>query len=200
MGDDFVLSIGELLETEAAPLGEAIKQALLDQGQKTWTRLSSSWLGSKAGDAINDALADFNLFDAITAVWAGAREIAERGDTVKHPQNRATRLKLGKHDVDVDLHPQLSLVIAGLKGTPLDVPLTLTATASIEAVELRIKQGFIIAMGCGTCEIAVTLKSGERTLTPRRSVKKFDLPGDHRFPAPGIDIRPQHLRTANSSR
>lgn len=195
MTDTILLDLDSLADGDALEsLGNAIKTALADEDKGRWMRLSASWLGSQAIDAISDALADFDLLDAITAAWAGAREIADRGDTDKHRQLRATRLRLGKHDVVIDLHPKLMVAIGGWTSPPIN--LTMVLTAAIEAVELRIKQGFITAMGGGACDLNIELKCGEAVLMPKRSLHTFDLPGDHRFAAPGIDIRPQRLRNA----
>ncbi|HEX4695545.1 hypothetical protein [Sphingomonas sp.] len=193
MTEPFVLDLDALADGDTIDsLGKAIKDALAEEGKGRWMRLSASWLGGQAVDAIDDALANFDLLDAIAGAWAGVREIADRGDTDKYRQVRTSRLRLGKHDLDIDLHPHLMVTVGGWTSPPIELSLTLTA--AIEAVELRIKQGFITAIGGGVCKLSIELKRGETGLMPKRSLHKFDLPGDYRFTAPGIDIRPQHLR------
>ncbi|WP_375398663.1 hypothetical protein [uncultured Sphingomonas sp.] len=192
MDEPLRIDLDQIADGEGlASLGEALKSAMDDEG-KGWMLLSKKWLGGKAADAITEALADFDLLDAIAGAWAGVEEIASRGDPAKYPQKRASRLRLGKHVVEIDLKPQMEIAVGGWTSAP--IALTIPLTATIEAVELRIKQGFITAIGGGICDLGIEIKRGDAVLVDKRSLKKFDLPGDHRFKPPGIDIRPQQFR------
>lgn len=195
MTEDLRVDLTKLAEGEdGVQLGDALKQALSEQGQSGIAKLSGEWLGGKAADAMNDALGELDLMSLFANAWAKAREIRAYADPAQHPQNKVAYVKLGEHTVDFDLEPKMSIVIGPWTSEP--ITLALNCSAEIEAIELRIQHGHITAASGGSCDLGAEIVLAGATLVPRKSLKKFGFPGKHSFAAPGIDLRPGAAETA----
>lgn len=188
MSDDVRLDLVALAEGDnAVELGDALKQALADQSPVGGVaRMSGAWLGEKAADAVNDAMAKLDLMDLFGQAWAKAKEIRAYADPAQHPQDKVAYVKLGKHNVDFDLKPQVTIACGPWTSKPIE--LALNCSAAIEAVELRILGGRLAAIGGGSCDVGAEITLLGKSVMPRRTLKKFALPGRHTFD-PGIALR-----------
>jgi hypothetical protein len=193
MSEGLRISLGGFDSQETrALLGGVIKDALSAQGKGMWVGTSAAWIGTKATEAIGDAIGGIDLLDLFGEAWAQASALQECADPEKYPPDKTSYVKLGEHTVKFDVKPTVVASVGPWSSPPIEVVMELSAL--ISAVELRVKAGRIQAACGGECDLGLTLSVGEKELMPRKSLKTFQLDVEHQFKAPGLSLGAQKPR------
>lgn len=185
MPEGLKISIVDPGDTDTiAQLGTAIKQALSEQGKGRWIGTSGAWLGGKAIEAIDEALAGIDLPRLFGAAWTTALSLRERADPDKYPWDKVQFVKLGQHTVNFDIKPKLVVSAGGWESPPIELVMDLSAI--INAMELKIRAGHIESICGGSCDLGVEMKLGGQQIMKRKTLKTLKLDLEHRFDAPGL--------------
>ncbi|MFT3996519.1 MAG: hypothetical protein QM667_03860 [Asticcacaulis sp.] len=137
-----------------APLAKGIVTAALDTALRAdpFALLAEGWRTSK----------DIRKFHA--------GERAQLGEPVV--------LKLGAHDIERDLMPEVVVNVGAERRFPLKLALTLSG--GFEGVELSILDGDLTAIGSGHCRLSLKVRVAGRTVESI-TLGKLSLPGEHRL-------------------
>lgn len=195
MTDGFQVQLVDFDDKEAiGQIGAAIKQALAEQGKGSWAGTSATWLGTKAVEAINEAIGGVDLLDLFGSAWATAKDLQSRADPVKYPPGKSHYVKLGQHTVRFDVKPTLVISLGGWSSQP--VAITLELSAIVNAMELKIRDGHITAIHGGSCDVGVTMMLGGKALMKRKTLKTFTLDVEHVYSTPGLRLTALDAYTA----
>lgn len=174
------------IAVESAVDRDALKAAI-ENGKD---QLAAGPLGALSWPLVKDKIADAldeklgaGLLGWIAHGWSAARELKSLKATAK-PGERMF-LKLGKHKLSGNLKPVVKIALGAAEVATLafDMPLT----AAINATSLVVRDGRIIGLGGGTCEITLEILYQGANLSGDLPLKTIELPGSYPFD-PGIAI------------
>ena len=195
MTDGINLSLVDFDDKETiGEIGSAIKEALSAEGKGKWVGTSSVWLGTKAAEAIDDAVGGLDVLALFGAAWATSRDLQDRANPEKYPPNKPQYVKLGKHTVNFDVKPSLMVSVGPWSSAPIEIVMALSAI--INAMELKIRNGHIESIHGGQCDIGMTLKLAGREVMKRKTLKVFELDAEHVFSAPGLRLSVREVDTS----
>ena len=167
-------------------IGTAIKEALAEQGKGKWVGTSSTWLGNKAVEAIDDAVGGIDLIELFGKAWSTAKDLQSRADAAKYPSGKPHYVKLGQHTVKFDVRPTLVVSLGAWSSEPVAIVLELSAL--IKAMELRICDGHITSIHGGSCDVGLNMTMSGVEVMKRKTLKKFTLDVEHAFASPGLRL------------
>lgn len=167
-------------------IGAAIKDALAEEGKGKWLGTSSTWLGTKAVEAVDEAVGGLDLMELFGTAWATAADLQSRADRKKFPADKPNYVKLGKHTVKFDVTPALVISLAGWESQPIAIMMELSAL--INAMELKILDGHIVSIHGGECDVGLKMKLAGKEILKRKTLKKFKLDAEHVYAAPGLRL------------
>jgi hypothetical protein len=136
-------------------------------------------LDGAIAQAMKSAL-DFNVLAFLADGWSTAKQIHELAHTGK-PGSVAI-VKLGKHSITREMKPVVHVRLGVETNVPIDLSIQLTGT--FDGIELSVGNGGILAVGSGTCGLALDLKLAGQPLGNTRKLATWKLPGEHRFAPP----------------
>jgi len=112
--------------------------------------------------------------------WCSARDIRACRNADK-ATGKPVVLKLGRHSIERDMHPTVTIDLGSEKSFDLNVGLSVAGY--FEGIELTINNARLIAVGAGTCSLTLQIKVAKRTIVSRE-LKTLELPGEYRFAQP----------------
>jgi hypothetical protein len=193
------LAIGDVLSpAEAKAAGEQVRAQLAASQDGKWAKLTGGLMGSRVEGALGDAVSGLNLFGVFAQGWAKLVELDAFTDPVKNPPGSTGYVLIGKLEQKLPVELDVTLALGPLKAPP--VTFVLEVIARFEAVELAVRDAHIISAGGGQCLLSTLLKYGPHKLSPDFRIKTIDLPGEHRFAAPGIALSRNQGSDSNPSR
>jgi len=193
MSEGFSVGLVDLHDKETiGQIGSAIKEALSEQGKGKWVGTSANWLGTKASEAIDEAVGGVDLLELFGSAWATANDLQSRADPAKYPPGKAHYVKLGQHTVNFDVKPTLTVSLGVWSSAPITIALELSAL--ISAMELKIRDGHIESIHGGACDVGLTMRLAGKELMKRKTLKKFTVEAEHVFASPGLrlSVREMH--------
>ncbi|HEY2708537.1 MAG TPA: hypothetical protein VGI95_10830 [Caulobacteraceae bacterium] len=152
--------------------------------------LAMGVVGDKASEAVRSAL-DLDVFELIAQGWAKARELEAYADETKHPPGETSTLFLGKHDLSIEVHPEVTVLFGGLG--KLTLRFTLELSVAIELAELTIVSQHITEIGKTQCSLSAVLKYGETALHEPLESRKWTLAKSVRLD-PAMPLAPWRAR------
>ncbi|MBS0432023.1 MAG: hypothetical protein JSS21_06415 [Proteobacteria bacterium] len=188
MSDSSVVEVCKLLPDKFDQFDETLqKEAVVESGQASPSIPGFAWkmVASEAQQDMHDAL-HMDVFSVLARGWCLARELHQYTDKAKYPPDQTSILTLGKHPASVDLHPVLALSVGEIRFRPLRF--TLTLTADFNTATLLIRNGCIIGVASGDCDVGAQLKYGAIPLHQPLKSRHVTLPGRRLFDAPGLAI------------
>lgn len=183
MADDAGVMISDLLPDPIEKLRTSV-ETHVNQEPGLLAKLSVGLLKSQADRQIRDVLR-VDPFDLIAKAWATARELHAYGDPALHPVGQTEITYLGKHTLNVGLHPTLQISVGGYKLKPMLFGLILTV--EFQAAALSIRDGAIIAVAPGDAAARAVLRYRDIDLHDPLPLKTIHLPAIKNFD-PGLKI------------
>ncbi len=109
--------------------------------------------------------------------WCTARDIraCRNADKVT---GKPVVLKLGKHSIERDMYPAVTVDLGSEKSFDLNVGLNVAGT--FEGIELTISDAKLVSVGSGICGLSLQIKVAGRTVVSK-DLKTLELPGEYRF-------------------
>lgn len=144
-------------------------------------KIVPSALVKQAIDATVASALHVDLIALLAEGWVLAGDIKAYGDRTVHPRGSTSILKLGKHDIERDIKPVVTIDLGGSHRFPVD--LTIAVTGTFEGVEIAIRDAAIVSVGSGRCSVTVTLRVAHETIWTE-SLADWRLPGLHMFEKP----------------
>ena len=119
---------------------------------------------------MRQALAGFDLAQALASVWAGYKDLASHRDD---PPGQSAIVDLGAHQVSIGASPTLTLTFDGVTFPPITV--TYAITLAFTTVKLAVMGGYLARAQPGDCTLSGGLSCGKIPLPPLKT-KPFSLP------------------------
>ena len=105
---------------------------------------------------------DLELPELLEKFWSKSDEIAVALKESRESPTEITDLGLVDHTIDATLEPYLELRVGNMP--PYKIEFAVELECTLKGVVLRIKNGAILQVVVGTCEVRGTLKHGDLTL------------------------------------
>lgn len=183
MADKDGLTIASLLP-EDLRLDDLVKEHFCAEPGRKPMNLAWNLVGSEVRGALRSVL-DCNLLELLAEGWVKFRELQDYADPAKHPADERAIVHVGKHDFVRDVHPVVSVTVAG-HPCP-DLRFTVRLTGSFSGLALAIQGGAITGGTSGDAHVAAQLRYGAVELHKAKESRKVALPGNFDF-APPIAI------------
>ena len=132
------------------------------------------WVASKQDMVTKMAeVLDITLPDLLMKFWSTSDEIKAALQESKESPEEITDLGLTEHTVEGNLEPYLELRVG--KSPPYKLEFAVDLECTLKGVVLRIKNGAIVQIVLGSCEVKGTLKHGDLVLAtaPREGAEPF---------------------------
>jgi hypothetical protein len=165
------LTVRRLLPDKYKDLDEAIEKY---SREEPWTGQASVpgflWhvLGEEVTSKIHSVL-EGDVFGYLAAGWCKAREIRQSATKSLRDSGKPLPLVLGKHELSTGIQPVAEVTLGDLGKTELRFDLLLKA--KFESAVITLKNGRLISVGSGNCEVSALLKYREYTLWDGPSMK-----------------------------
>jgi hypothetical protein len=179
------LTIGSLLPGDLR-LDDLVKdQVCAEPGSKA---LSLAWnlVGSEVRGALR-AVLECDLLELLAQGWVTLRGLRDYADPAKHPPDERAVVHVGKHDFVREVHPVISVSVAGRRCP--DLRFTVRLTGSFSGLALTVQGGKITGGTAGDLKVSAQLRYGAAELHKAVESRKVALPGSFRFD-PAIVIPP----------
>lgn len=180
MTDMLAIAVAPVIDRDA--IEAAIENGREGLAAGPLSALSWPLVRGKIADALEEKLGT-GLLSWMAHGWSAARELRALKATGK-PGERLF-LKLGKHKLTGNLKPVVEIGVGGAKLATIELDMPLTA--AINATSLVVRDGRIIGLGGGTCDVTAKIKYQGADLSGELPLKTINLPGSFPF-EPGIAI------------
>ncbi|MBV9932329.1 MAG: hypothetical protein JO013_15495 [Alphaproteobacteria bacterium] len=180
MADKSGITIASLLPADLH-LDDLVKEHVCGEpGRKPMT-LAWDLVGSEVRGALRSVL-DCNLLELLAEGWVKFRELQDYADPARHPPDERAVVHVGKHDFVREVHPVVSVTVAG-RQCP-DLRFTVRLTGSFSGLALAVQGGAITGGTAGDVHVSAQLRYGAAELHKARESRKGALPGTFRFDPP----------------
>lgn len=132
----------------------------------------------QAIDATIASALHVDLIALLAEGWVLSGDIKAFGDPRAHPAGTTAVLTLGKHAIERDIKPVITIDLGGSHRFPVD--LTIAVAGTFHGVEISIRDAAIVSVGSGTCDLAVSLMLAEKEVWTK-TLADWRLPGVHVF-------------------
>lgn len=183
MAEKSGLTIASLLP-EDLRLEELVKEHVCAEPGRSPMKLAWDLVGSEVGGALRGVL-DCDVLELLAQGWLGLRDLQDYADPAKHPPEERAVLHVGQHDLTRDVHPVVSVTIAGRRCP--DLRFTVRLKGSFSGLALAVQDGRITGGTAGDAHVSAQLRYGSTELHKAKESRKVALPGSFRFD-PGLPI------------
>ena len=166
---------------DKAALERQVAEAVVSDGALKGLVAGNAALSGAIVKAVTGAM-HFEPLAVLAEGWRTARAIHAYRDPAKYPPDTTAILKLGKHSIERDIKPEITIKLGADQHFPLDLAMTLSGV--FEGIELFIRNGKILAVGSGTCHLALSFKVAGHGVTERKTLATLKLPGAYEFVQP----------------
>ena len=182
---DEATKLKDLLPERLGRLGEESKKELCQDENVSRMNLAWDFIESQLNEQIRDLL-DLDVLDVLGKAWAGAKQLNEFRDKTKHPPGVRELLKFGDFDFERPLHPIIEVTIGDFPCAKLEF--TVKLAGHFSGLYLGIRDAHIVDGRTGKAWASAQLSYADIPLHKEKETRKFALPGQFRFDAPGIEI------------
>ena len=151
---------------------EVIKDKLDDIENVEWKTLSNEVLAQL------DQLLDIDLGKLIFSAWERYRLLRKYCDKEAYPPEETAFVPLAEHKIQSTHRPFVEIMINDTPVGRLDFDIRLTL--DLEGLELKVRDGKVMAITAGSCRGSGTLKCGD-VLLKEQKTREFALPGSIDF-------------------
>ena len=180
------LTVASLLPDDLK-LDELVKEHVCAEQKRTPMKLAWNLVGSEVRGALKTVL-ECDLLELLAEGWVKFRELQDYADPAKHPPGERNVVHVGKHDFVRDVHPVVSVTVAGRRCP--DLRFTVRLKGSFSGLALTIEDGRITGGTGGDAHVSAQLRYGAAELHKEKESRTVALPGSFRFD-PGVRIPPR---------
>jgi hypothetical protein len=177
-------TVGDLLPERLAGMADRAREQLSQDPEVGRSKLAWDLIGSEIEGALRSVL-DCDLIETLAKAWTTARALQEYADPDKHPPGETSIVHLGEREFERELHPVVSVGIAGCP--PMELRFTLCLTARFSGLALSVRAPCITGGTAGDAKVSAQLKYGEVPLHKPQESRKVELPGRFVF-SPALEI------------
>jgi hypothetical protein len=144
---------------------DAIKQAQSRDATLKSKKLPGVAMGvaeKAVTEKLLDALRDVDLFDMIAHAWAKTPEVKDAAEAAGQSVNQTSGLRLGEHDLSIDLLPLADITFATFGRMTLEFKLELSVALS--TADVTISRGMIVKIGKTEGHVSAALSCGPLSL------------------------------------
>jgi hypothetical protein len=165
--------------------GHALAQALDQEGvlgsRDLVTRLVTQTARNAAEDqvaVVADGLLKLDLGDLVIAGWRKHEELAAAAEHTAANPGSSERVKLATHRISSVHRPYVELLLDGAHLTNVNFELDIEFV--VTALEVTVRDGHVVSLHAGACDVAATLAAEGFRLASRE--QHFELPLVVRWP------------------
>ena len=165
--------------------GQALAQALDDQGVLASTDVALGLVTQAARKAaedqvavVADGLLDLDLGDMVIAGWRKHRELAAAAEHTAANPGSSEVVKLATHRISSVHRPYVELLLNGTHLTNVNFELTIEFV--VTALVATVRDGQVVSVRAGACDVVATLAAEGFRLASRR--EHLELPLVVRWP------------------
>jgi hypothetical protein len=180
MADKDGVTVASLLPGDLR-LDDLVKEQVGAEPGRKPLNLAWNLVGSEVRGALRSVL-DCNLLELLAEGWVKFRDLQDYADPAKHPADERAIVHVGKHDFVREIHPVVSVTVAGQQCPPLRF--TVRLTGSFSGLALTVQCGAVTGGTGGDAHVSAQLRYGTAELHKAKESRTVALPGTFRFDPP----------------